>query len=63
MVGAHLLWQLVQEEIPVRATYRDIRRLERVRRVFSYYTAQGDGFFEKIHWVEADINDGLGICF
>ncbi len=61
MVGAHLLWQLVQEEIPVRATYRDIRRLERVRRVFSYYTAQGDGFFEKIHWVEADINDLMAL--
>lgn len=54
-VGAHLLYHLTMKESKVRAIYRNIDRLEKVRTVFSYYTKNVDASFDKIEWIQADI--------
>lgn len=57
MVGSHLLFKLVSNTQPVRAIYRRAHKLESVKKVFSYYTANVDELYNRIEWVEAHIND------
>jgi len=65
LVGAHLLLHLVQNNIPVRAIYRQGSNLKRVEKVFSYYSQNATVLFNKIEWLLADINDipALEIAF
>lgn len=65
LVGAHLLLNLVQNETPVKAIYRQGSNLKRVEKVFSYYTQNASDLFNKIEWLLADINDipALEIAF
>lgn len=57
MVGAHLLYKLASEGKAVRAIYRNERKLNNTRNVFSCYTNDYETIFEKIEWVEADLLD------
>ncbi|MBR9846803.1 MAG: NAD-dependent epimerase/dehydratase family protein [Algicola sp.] len=57
LVGSHLLYKLVNENEQVKAIYRRSHTLERVKHVFSYYSEHHKALFEKIKWVEADLND------
>lgn len=57
LVGAHLLWHLVQKHNVVRAIHRKGSHLQQVEKVFSYYTRNATEFFRKIEWVLADITD------
>jgi len=57
LVGAHLLYHLTQENEVVRAIYRSKNKLEKVKKVFSFYTDDVATSFNKIEWVEADITD------
>ena len=57
LVGSHLLLHLTKKDRPVRAIYRNVEKLKSVRKVFSYYEVHVDPLFDKIEWVEADIND------
>jgi len=57
LVGSHLLYELLQEETAVRATFRNRDKLKKVLHAFSYYTDQPQQLFDKIEWVEANIND------
>ena len=57
LVGSHLLFKLVNENEKVRAIYRREKTLKRVKHVFSYYSNAAENLFEKIEWVEADINN------
>ncbi|SIS41092.1 Nucleoside-diphosphate-sugar epimerase [Zobellia uliginosa] len=57
LVGSHLLLKLVQNGNSVRAIYRKGSNLERVAKVFAYYTDDAQALFNKIEWVEADITD------
>ncbi len=54
-LGAHLLYHLTQNEDSIRAVYRTVSGLEKVKKVFSYYTEFADTYFSKIEWVQADI--------
>lgn len=60
LVGSHLLWELVQQsEKRVKAIYRSLATIEKVRVLFTY-KAKGDHhkaetLFAKITWFEADI--------
>lgn len=65
MVGTHLLFHLLSEDLSVRAIHRKDSDMDRVRKVFSYYGSNPQEYFEKIDWVEADINDipALEIAF
>ncbi|MCA0152129.1 NAD-dependent epimerase/dehydratase family protein [Winogradskyella vincentii] len=57
LVGSHLLFKLVSDNENVRAIYRREKTLKRVEHVFSYFTDEPETLFERIDWVEADLND------
>ena len=59
LVGSHLLYQICRTEDKIRATKRDRSNLDRVKKVFSYYTVNAEKLFNKIEWVDADL---LNIC-
>ncbi|MFY9243829.1 MAG: NAD-dependent epimerase/dehydratase family protein [Polaribacter sp.] len=56
LVGSHLLYHLSLENDKIRAIYRTKSSLEKVKKVFSYYTSD-PSFFDKIDWFQADITD------
>ena len=55
LVGAHLLYHLLQEHSSVRAIHRASSDLNYVREVFSFYTSNPDEIFNRIEWREANI--------
>ncbi len=58
LVGSHLLFHLISNSnVPIRATYRRQHKLDGVRHVFSYFSDTPDMLFDKIEWVEADLNN------
>ncbi len=57
LVGAHLMYFLLQDGQEVRATHRKNSNLNAVLQVFGYYTSEAQNLFDKIEWVEADLND------
>ncbi|WP_299120454.1 NAD-dependent epimerase/dehydratase family protein [uncultured Winogradskyella sp.] len=57
LVGSHLLFKLVSNDENVRAIYRREKTLKRVKHVFSYFSDDPVALFNKIEWIEADIND------
>lgn len=65
LVGSHLLYQLTQQNEPIRAIYRNKNTLTKVAQVFGYYTDTPEQQLKKIEWVQADINDlpALEIAF
>ena len=54
LVGSHLLYYLTLKNDEIRATYRTKSSLEKVKKVFSYYTSD-TSLFDKIEWCKADI--------
>jgi len=57
LVGSHLLYHLAQQEEKIRAVHRSGSDLQKVKKVFGYYTSQPETLFNKIEWVEASLND------
>lgn len=58
LLGSHLLFQLTESSVHLRAIYRNEKKLENVRRVFNYYDPiHGESRFKKIEWVNCDILD------
>lgn len=57
LVGSHLLYHLLLENDSVRAIHQKNSDLNAVKRVFQYYSPEADNIFNKIRWVEADLND------
>lgn len=57
LVGAHLLLHLLKNDTPVRAIHRHKSNLKRVQKVFGYYSENAPALFEKIEWVQADLNN------
>jgi nucleoside-diphosphate-sugar epimerase len=57
LVGSHLLLQLVMDKIPLRALYRTPEKLDRVKKIFSYYSPDTHLLFDKIDWIQGDILD------
>ena len=57
LVGSHLLFELSKSQQNVRAIYRTKKTIEKVKTIFSYYTDSIDAHFDRIEWVEADLND------
>ncbi|GGW55122.1 nucleoside-diphosphate-sugar epimerase [Winogradskyella epiphytica] len=57
LVGSHLLFKLISDNKKVRAIYRREKTLNRVKHVFSYYSDDAEALFNKIEWIQADIND------
>ncbi len=57
LVGSHLLYFLLKENVQVRAIHRKNSNVVGVKKIFALYTAEVDSLFNKIEWVEADITD------
>ena len=57
LVGSHLLFELLQGQTPIRTIYRAKSNFQEIKKVFSYYSDDGEALFNKIEWVEATIND------
>lgn len=57
LVGAHLLFDLCQQNKSIRALKRPNSNLEQVKKTFAYYTNQADELFSKIEWLTADVSD------
>lgn len=57
LVGAHLLYFLLNDGQKVRAIHRKSSDLNAVLQVFGYYTSEAQKLFESIEWVEANLND------
>ena len=57
LVGAHLLYKLISNNEKVRAIYRNERKLDNTKNVFSCYTKDYTALFDAIEWVQADILD------
>ncbi len=57
LVGAHLLYALLQENKSVVAIHRKTSDLQQVKKIFSYYSDNAEQLFSKIQWIEADVTD------
>ena len=57
LVGSHLLFELTKSHQKIRAIYRTKKTVEKVKTVFGYYTNNIDEYFNRIEWLEADLND------
>ncbi len=57
LTGSHLLYELLQRDLHVRAIKRPKSNLKEVLKIFAYYDSQPEKLFEKIEWIEADILD------
>lgn len=61
LVGGHLLWHLLQNNITVTATKRSTSNLEPLRKLFSFYTPHADAYLRRIQWRIADVCDEKSI--
>lgn len=57
LVGAHLLYNLIKKGESVRAIYRNEKKCEQVKHIFSYYSDDAASLYEAIDWFQADLND------
>ncbi|RDY60241.1 NAD-dependent epimerase/dehydratase family protein [Flagellimonas nanhaiensis] len=57
LIGSHLLFHLTSNGKEVRATFRSEDSIEKVEKIFGYYTDSPGTLFEKVSWVQADITD------
>ncbi len=57
LVGAHLLYRLINDKQVVRAIYRNEKKFDNVKRIFSYYSEKAEVLFDSIEWVKADLSD------
>ena len=61
LVGAHLLYELTQSGLQVKALKRQQSNLDWVKKIFSYYSSSAEELFARIEWVEGDILDYLSL--
>ena len=57
LVGSHLLYKLILKGGGVKAIYRSEKKIEAVKRIFSYYSKEFETLFSRIEWVKATLND------
>ncbi|MGI9551249.1 MAG: NAD-dependent epimerase/dehydratase family protein [Aurantibacter sp.] len=57
LVGSHLLFRLMDKGYTVRAIYRKNSNLDQVKKLFSCYSDSARELFQKIDWIEAELND------
>ncbi|QAA82347.1 NAD-dependent epimerase/dehydratase family protein [Aequorivita sp. H23M31] len=63
IVGAHLLYSLLEDNTSVRAIYRKDSDIHSIKKIFAIYTSEVDTLFNKIEWKEADIIDIPALTF
>lgn len=57
LIGAHVALQLLQRHEPVIAIKRSGSDVLKTKKLFSYYTPDAEALFNRLKWVDADIND------
>ena len=57
LIGSHLLFHLAKNGERARANYRTKESMDKVSKIFGYYTDNPSELMDKIEWVEADITD------
>ncbi|MFP2995712.1 NAD-dependent epimerase/dehydratase family protein [Spongiivirga sp. MCCC 1A20706] len=57
LVGSHLLAKLLLSNTQVRAIYRTEKKRLAVKKIIAYYSDASEVLFDKIDWIQADIND------
>ena len=58
LLGSHLLFQLSEKDMSIKAIYRDKKKCEIVNKLFNYYDPKnGQKRFNSIQWVECDVLD------
>lgn len=57
LVGSHLLYHLTQKGYRVKAIYRKKSKLADVKKIFNFYNANSEQYYNLIEWVEADLSD------
>ncbi len=61
IIGSHVLLNLLQNNQPVVACRRKSSGITEVEKLFSYYTTDYRLLFQKIKWVDLDLNDSFSI--
>jgi len=62
LLGSHLLFRLACDGRKLRAIYRDAKKTERVRRLFTYYDPQqAEALWQQIEWIDCDVLDIVGL--
>jgi nucleoside-diphosphate-sugar epimerase len=56
-IGSHILYRLLKSGRNVRALYRDSRKKDITKKIFSYYEKDADSILEIAEWVKGDLND------
>ena len=58
LLGSHLLFQLAQQDVSIKAIYRNKEKIKTVQKVFEYYAPENHTeLFSKINWVFCDVLD------
>ncbi len=57
IVGAHVLFELVNDGLEIRALHRRNSQTQVVKDLFCFYSPNGEELYEKITWVEGDLLD------
>lgn len=57
LVGAHLLLHLLHSETPIKAIHRASSNLDHVKNIFAYYSSSPEELFQRIQWIEADLDN------
>ena len=61
IIGSHVVLELLKRGQPVVASRQTTNDVEKVKNLFSYYSADSEVLFGKIKWVELDILDVFSI--
>ena len=61
LIGAHLLYELISSGKKVKALKRKTNNLQRVLKIFSFYSENPEKLFKQIEWVDGDILDYFGL--
>ncbi len=57
MVGAHLIWHLLQQHQKITATRRHTSQLDNIVSTFKFYTNDPQQYLDRIDWIILDLND------
>ncbi|MCX6231890.1 MAG: SDR family oxidoreductase [Bacteroidetes bacterium] len=60
-LGAHLLFELLNNNENVRAIKRESSNLKLIEKIFSYYTPDYKQYLSRVEWICADVNDYVSL--
>jgi nucleoside-diphosphate-sugar epimerase len=61
LIGSHLLHELCRQSRDVRALKRSTSNVKQTQKLFHYYSPNDSTLFDKIQWVDGDVEDYLSL--